>query len=115
MTTTQTGRQAEQAAAEHLTRLGYEVLMHNWRTRFCEIDLVAVKDGCVHFVEVKYRSHDDQGSGLDYITPSKLRQMRFAAEQWLHENDWLGDANLAAIEICAPDFAMGDFIETIFI
>jgi len=115
MTSTATGRQAEQAASEELERRGYEVIARNWRTRVCEIDLVARKDNCMHFVEVKYRAQNDQGSGLDYITKGKLRQMRFAAEQWLHENKWPGDANLAAIEICAPDYAIGDFIESIIV
>jgi len=113
MTTTATGRRAEQAAAEELQRHGYEILTFNWRTRVCEIDIVAQKGSSVHFVEVKYRAHADQGSGLDYITPGKVRQMRYAAEQWMHENKWQGDANLAAIEVCAPDFAIGEFIESI--
>jgi Holliday junction resolvase-like predicted endonuclease len=113
MTTTSIGRAAEQAAGEELTRRGYEIAAFNWRTRTCEIDIVAKRDNCVHFVEVKYRHADLQGPGLDYVTKSKLRQMTFAAEEWAHENRWNGDMNLAAIEVCAPDFAIGEFIESI--
>ena len=107
------GQRAEQAASEHLERLGYTIVARNWRNRVCEIDIVAQKDNCIHFVEVKYRAHDSQGSGLDYITPAKLRQMRYAAEQWMRQHDWQAGANLAAIEVCAPDFAIGEFIESI--
>ena len=114
MSTTDVGRQAEQSAAEFLQREGYEVLEKNWRTRWCEIDVVARKDGCVHFVEVKYRSQDLQGSGLEYITKAKLKQMGFAADFWMSEHGWRGDINLAAVEVCAPNFAISEFIETIY-
>jgi len=114
MSSTATGQQAEQAAAEFLVRHGYDVIARNWRNRLCEIDIVARKDDCVHFVEVKYRRADAQGSGLEYITKGKQKQMKFAAEQWVFENRWTGEVNLAAIEVCAPDYAIGDFIESLF-
>ncbi|HEX7368211.1 MAG TPA: YraN family protein [Candidatus Saccharimonadales bacterium] len=113
MSTTATGRAAEQAAAQYLERCGYRVLEHNWRTRWCEIDLVAEKTGSLHFVEVKYRANAAQGSGLDYITPKKLRQMRFAADIYAADRHWQGGINIAAIEMCAPDYAVGEFIESI--
>ena len=114
MTTTSVGQAAEQAAAEFLQRQGFEILQHNWRTRWCEIDLVARKDDCVHFVEVKYRSQDLQGSGLEYITAAKLKQMRYAADFWTSEHRWSGEINLAAMEVSEPDFAISEFVETIY-
>jgi putative endonuclease len=114
MTTTAIGQLAEQAASEYLVRNGYEIITRNWRNRLCEIDIVALKDGCVHFVEVKYRQADTYGSGLEYITKSKQKQMKFAAEQWTFENRWAGEVNLAAIEVCAPDYAIGTFIDSVF-
>ncbi len=114
MTTTSVGREAEQAACQELERRGYQILDNNWRTRFCEIDVVAKQGNCVHFVEVKYRRTDMQGSGLDHITKAKVRQMQYAAEEWAFKHDWTGDINLAAVEVCAPDFAIGDFVESIY-
>jgi Holliday junction resolvase-like predicted endonuclease len=108
------GHEAEQAACQHLQRLGFEIEDRNWRTKYCEIDIVARKDGCLHFIEVKYRHADAQGSGLDYITAAKIKRMHFAAELWVNRHDWLGEINLAAIEVCAPDYAIGDFIESVF-
>lgn len=113
MTSFTTGRQAEQAAAEYLVRQGYTVLEHNWRTRYCEIDIVAQKGKAVYFVEVKYRGSDGQGTGLDYITPKKLSQMRFAAELWLQSHDWNDDCCLAAIELTGPTYEVTDFIDDI--
>jgi uncharacterized protein (TIGR00252 family) len=96
---TSVGRQAEDAAAEYLKNNGFKILEQNWRTRWCEIDIVAQKHGRVFFVEVKYRQSDDFGGGLEYITPKKLKQMQFAAEFWVSEHDWSGDYALSVVEI----------------
>jgi len=104
MTTFDTGRQAEAAAAAYLKRQGCKVIARNWRTRRCEIDIVAFHSGVMYFCEVKYRLHNRQGAGLDYITPKKLRQMHFAAELWLAAHDWRGDWRLCALEVSGPAF-----------
>lgn len=96
---THIGRAAEQTAAQYLRRHGFEVLTQNWRTRWCEIDVVAVRGSMVYFVEVKYRRSADWGSGLDYVTPRKVQQMYFAAEFWLACHRHNGEARLAAIEL----------------
>jgi ribonuclease HII len=110
MTATSTGRLAEDAAAEYLKSKGYEVMARNWRTRWCEIDIVAQKDKRIYFVEVKYRKSEAWGSGLEYITPKKLDQMRFAAEFWISSNNWNGDYSLSAIEVAGTDFKVTNFL-----
>lgn len=113
MTTTSAGQEAESSAAEYLRAEGFEILERNFRTPVCEIDIVVKKDNCIYFVEVKYRSHDIQGSGLEYITPRKLKQMRFAADTWLREQNWQGEVTLSAIEVGDPNFQINNFIESI--
>ena len=83
MTTRQIGDKGEQAAADWLTADGHEIVARNWRTRYCEIDIVSVKGEALYFTEVKYRKNDDFGDGLAAITAKKQRQMRFAAELFL--------------------------------
>lgn len=107
---TETGKQAEAAAAAHLAALGYEVCTQNWRTRWCEIDIVAQKDGIVYFVEVKYRRSAQWGTGLDYITPKKLRQMHFAAEFWIAQHYWPGDYCISTVEVAGPRFVVTEWI-----
>lgn len=107
------GHTAEEAAAQYLERHGYEILDRNWRTRACEIDIVAKKAKTISFVEVKYRQNAAQGDGLDYITIAKLKQMQFAAEMWMTRHDWKGDITLAAIEVSGTDYSVSEFIETI--
>ena len=83
MTTRQIGDKGEQAAADWLTARGHEIVARNWRTRYCEIDIVSVKGEVLYFTEVKYRKNDDFGDGLAAITAKKQWQMRFAAELFL--------------------------------
>lgn len=111
ITTTKTGRQAESVAAAFLQKKGCQIVSQNWRTRWCEIDVIAKRNGVVYFCEVKYRAQDRQGSGLDYITPKKLQQMRFAAEFWLAQNNWAGECQLCAIEVSGPDFRITNAVK----
>ena len=99
MSTTDEGRNAEKYVSEYLTTLKHKIVSLNWRTRWCEIDIVSTKKNCVYFTEVKYRSNDSWGGGLEYITHKKLKQMKFAAEFWLHENKWNGQVSLQAAEV----------------
>ncbi len=73
------GDRAEDEAANYLVRSGHEILERNWKTKYCEIDIVSKKDKTLHFTEVKYRKQSNQGGGLAAITAKKLNQMKFAA------------------------------------
>lgn len=104
MTKTATGRNAESAVADYLVGEGYKILDKNWRNRWCEIDLIAQKDKITYFIEVKYRLSDTYGSGFEYITPQKRRQVTFAAEFWAAQNKWGGDSRLLAAEVTGINF-----------
>lgn len=99
MTTKALGDSAESLVCDYLEELGYRIIDRNWRTRWCEIDIIATKDKTIHFVEVKYRKTSAFGSGFDYITPTKLRQMRFAAELWIASKKHNGDVCLSAAAV----------------
>ncbi len=79
-TTRAIGNDSESVAALELQRRGHEILERNWRTKWCEIDIVSRKNDTVYFVEVKHRKTDASGSGMEAITTKKLQQMKFAAE-----------------------------------
>lgn len=114
MNSTEIGRKAEIAASVYLEMRGYKIIERNWRRPRCEIDIIASKDGVVHFVEVKYRFKDEQGSGLDAITATKLKQMQRAAWTWVDETKWHGEYVLSAVEIAGPNFTVMAFIENAF-
>ena len=93
------GNRGEEIASIYLQQHGFKILARNWRTRWCEIDIIAQKDAIFYFVEVKYRASTVHGSGVDYITPKKLQQMQFAAELWGNTQKQDIDMVLAVISI----------------
>ena len=110
MNTTAIGRQGEQLAADWLFQQGFAVLERNWKTRWCEIDIIASKDNVIYFVEVKYRATDSYGDGFAYITTKKQRQMAFAAQAWMHMHHYPGDAQLAVVSITGTPSSI-EFVE----
>lgn len=114
MSPTDIGRKAEKAASLYLEMRGYKIIERNWRRPRAEIDILALKDGVMHFVEVKYRATDEQGGGLEAITASKLKQMQRAAWLWVSESKWQGDYVLSVVELAGPGFTVMSFIENAF-
>lgn len=100
------GRKAELIAASYLQTIGYTIQSQNWRHPRAEIDIVATKDNTAVCFEVKYRKSNWQGSGLDYITPKKLAQMKRAAQLWRSARQWRGSIELGAIEVSGNNFTV---------
>lgn len=82
----QLGDFAEEKVADFLRSEEHEVLARNWRTKFCEIDIVSRKEEVFYFTEVKYRKTADFGGGEAAISSKKIEQMKFAAEFFAHQN-----------------------------
>lgn len=111
---TQQGRLAEDAAATFLRGKGFDVLAQNWRTRWCEIDIVAHKQDRIYFVEAKYRGSTNWGGGLEYITTRKIQQMHLAAEFWMAKYPIKANAyRLSAIELTDNPPQVTEWIEDI--
>lgn len=110
MNTTDIGKQAEDIVASELRVRGYKIVAQNWRTRFCEVDIIATKNRVVFFIEVKYRKTDTWGDGLDAISPKKLQQMTFAAELWVHNQKWARDYELMAVSASGNPPAIQEII-----
>ena len=82
------GREAEALAATWIEQRGFQILDRNWRTRWCELDLVARHQDCIHIIEVKYRARPDFGTGFEYITADKIRRLQRAALMWLKAHSY---------------------------
>lgn len=82
------GNQAENVASNWLIDNGYHVIARNWQVpKICEIDIIAIKQDILFFVEVKFRRNTLHGDGLEYISPKKLAQMELAAEHFLQTEE----------------------------
>ena len=80
------GTLGERLAERHLVGAGYHVVERNFRTRYGELDLVALGPRALVFCEVKTRverSFRGPAGPLDAIGPDKRRRLRLMAAQWL--------------------------------
>lgn len=79
------GAGGEARAARWYEENGYEVLERNWRRREGEVDLIVRRGRTVVFCEVKTRTDDRFGSGVEAVLPAKQRRIRRLAARWLSE------------------------------
>lgn len=77
------GASGERIAGEFLKLSGYRILETNYRSGHLEIDLIAERNGCLVFIEVKTRRYDSFGAALESVSRSKLRNIRMAARIYL--------------------------------
>ncbi len=111
LTTKVIGDQAEGVAAQYLVDKGHEIIARNWKTKFCEIDIVSRLDETIYFTEVKYRRQANQGGGIAAITPKKLRQMKFAAEYFALKHKLHNmSLRLAVVEVSGDGFGVTNYI-----
>ena len=76
------GHRGEQLAAEHLERLGFDIVARGFRTRFGEIDLIACDGDTLVFAEVKTR-RAGSGHPWDALHEAKRSQVRRMAAVYL--------------------------------
>lgn len=80
------GKRGEQLAKEYLQQRGFQVLHSNWKYECYEIDLIAVKNGRLHFVEVKTRKSSAYGFPEESVTKQKFTRLQKAAAQFLYKH-----------------------------
>lgn len=74
------GKLGEDFAATFLSTRGYKILQRNFRSYFGEVDIVAIKDNSLIFVEVKTRFSKKFGNPFEAVTPSKVRKISKTAQ-----------------------------------
>jgi putative endonuclease len=87
------GRAAEDLVAARLAAAHWEIVERNARTRFGEIDLIALDGGTLVFLEVKAgREGSDFGPERPVLAvgPRKQRQVRRLATAWMAERRGAG-------------------------
>lgn len=74
------GPGGEAAAAHYLVTNGYEILEYNYQVFGSEVDLIAVKDETLCFVEVKTRGSNKYGLPEEFVDDRKRRKIIRAAK-----------------------------------
>ncbi|MDD5157445.1 YraN family protein [Sulfurimonas sp.] len=78
------GNLAEDRAYSFLQESGFSIIERNFYSRFGEIDIIAIKDKVLHFVEVK--SALDYELAIQNITPKKLSKLIKTGDIYLKKN-----------------------------
>jgi putative endonuclease len=80
------GKIGENEASNYLEQLGYQILFRNWRNGKDEIDIVALHNNWVVFVEVKARTSQAFGEPWQAVNQRKQTAMIRAAEAYIAQN-----------------------------
>lgn len=81
------GKWGEQYAVDYLIGHGYDILERNWFFDRAEIDIIAQKQHLLIVCEVKTRNSDFFGDPQDFVTPSKIKLLVKAANEYIISND----------------------------
>ena len=84
------GLRGEDAAAGHLRRLGYRILLRNGRSKLGEIDIVALDGDTIVFVEVKTRVSDTAAHPEEFVDAAKQRRLTRLGLAFLKRRRLLG-------------------------
>jgi len=98
------GDLGERVAAEYLLRNGFQILGRNIQLKIGELDIIALKDHCLHIIEVKsivcssFPGKDDTGySPADNLHQRKIRTVRRAAQWYVAGVGWNGEWQIDAV------------------
>jgi putative endonuclease len=95
------GKRGEKLAAEYLVRLGYRLVVMNWRYKKLEIDIITWDREQLVIVEVKLRSTDYFGDPSEAVTKKKQKYLIEAAEAYLEIINKAPDVRFDIISIIA--------------
>jgi putative endonuclease len=84
------GSRAERRAARYLRKQGFRIIARNWSTPLGELDIVAVDDGCIVFVEVRSTSGNDPDLPAASVDYAKQKRLTRIALQYLQAKNLLG-------------------------
>ena len=93
------GNTGEEMTAAWYRNKGFEILARNWRSGHAEVDIIASRQGVLHFVEVKTRLNGSKANPEDSIGKAKKTQLRYAAEAWLYAHPQWKEIQFDAVAV----------------
>jgi putative endonuclease len=69
------GKAGEQIAVDWLAERGFQLISRNWKFGRYELDIIASREGVLHFIEVKSRHDDLFGKPEDWVSWKKGKHM----------------------------------------
>ena len=93
------GDKGEDNAVNFLFASGYEVLERNYRFSRGEIDIIAMKDSVMVFIEVKTRKNIKYGYPETFLSEPQEDRIHRAAEEYVLQKAWQGEVRFDIIAI----------------
>lgn len=112
----QTGLIGENIAIQYLRSNAYVVMERNWRYKRAEIDIIAMKNNELVFIEVKTRTNISFGPPEYFVTPKKELLIQEAAMQYMEliNYDWEIRFDIISIVLWAGRLMRLDHFEDAF-
>ncbi len=82
------GKIGENLALNYLKSHSFSIFEKNFRSKFGEIDIIAEKNHCLYFIEVKTRSNLDHGYPYEAVNKRKIYHIKKAAQYYLLKNNY---------------------------
>ncbi len=79
------GNTGEKLARYYLIKKGYQILERNYKVPFGEIDIIAEKNDCLCFIEVKCRKSKKYGLPEESITQYKKDKIIKVAQMYIKQ------------------------------
>jgi putative endonuclease len=76
------GKYGEDLAADYLIGHGYHLIQRNFKARYGEIDIIAMKNPILVFIEVKTRMGKKYGTPEEAVTRRKIHEVTVTAEYY---------------------------------
>ena len=110
------GKQGEAWAVQFLIEKQYAIIAINWRHSHYEIDIIALKDEMLHFIEVKTRSNNEFTYPEESVNRKKMNYLKMAADYFLEQNPQYKWIQYDVIAITATDIYPPtiEFIEDVY-
>ena len=93
------GKKGEILAKEYLEEKGYEILDENWITGKLEVDLVALIDNVIVFIEVKTRTGNFFGEPEGFVNSRKQQLLVAAADEYIYLMEHKGDIRFDIVAV----------------
>lgn len=93
------GALGETIARQYLEKNDYLILETNWRVGKLEADIIAYKDDCIVFIEVKTRTSDCYGDPENFVDRKKQKAYIRLANAYILRNNRTEEARFDIISI----------------
>ncbi len=100
----------EKQAAKYLKKQGYKIICTNYHSKFGEVDIIAQKDDCIAFIEVKGRTTTNNPNskmktqmanvkGYQFVNQNKINKLIKTSQIYMIEHNYNGLARFDVLSI----------------